>query len=100
MNKPVFLAAALSIGCSQAILLECDPDAAYADKATCDDGDPATADRCVEAVGGAVCASVRVQCDGFDPPDVQAARCDDGDPCTGERCLVDTCVHAAIGNGP
>lgn len=75
---------------------ECDPEAAYSDKAACDDGDPATADRCVDGCS-AVCAHVRVQCDGYDAPDVQAARCDDGNPCTADRCDVSACAHSPVG---
>lgn len=76
---------------------ECNPDAPYADKAACDDGDPATADRCADTACAATCVHFRVECDGYDPPEVQSARCDDGDPCTADRCLVSACVHSAVG---
>lgn len=74
-------------------LTECDPDAANADKATCSDSDPTTADRCIPTSCGAACAHIRVECDGADESSVQAAICDDGDPCTNDRCLVSACAH-------
>lgn len=78
---------------------ECDPNAPYADKVTCDDNDPATIDQCVASpAGDGVCASIRAECDGADPPEVQAARCDDGNPCTADRCNVSACAHSAAGN--
>lgn len=81
---------------------DCDPTAGEVDgKAACDDADPHTADRCVDAGEGCgVCAHVEVECDGLDQPEVQAAVCDDEDECTADRCLVSACEHDAIGGCP
>lgn len=78
---------------------ECDPAAGeVSGKDECDDAEAHTADRCVDAGSGCgVCAHIRVVCDGFDNPAVQAAVCDDGDPCSTDRCFVSECVHTPVG---
>ena len=109
MRRCVLLFAVVLGGCSNAPdtsvavdcapLAECDPELPNWDKGACDDGDPGTADRCIDLLdGGAACAHVEVECDSADPPTVQASVCDDGDPCTGERCRLNACVHSPIGN--
>lgn len=67
---------------------ECDPTAdKKAQKASCDDGDPKTVDRCVTVAAlGGVCAHTEAECDVFDPVSLQAVVCDDGDPETDDRC--------------
>lgn len=100
MKTTTILLLASLTGCS-GLDLEvepCDPAGPQSDKAACDDDDPSTADRCVEARPGPSCAHEPAECDGYDPPAVQKAQCDDGDPCTGERCAGTACVHAQIQN--
>lgn len=71
-------------------------------KADCDDGDPQTADRCVQITpecDGTVCAHVEVQCDHYDSAEIQLTLCDDGDECTSDRCGDDNaCIHSPIAN--
>jgi hypothetical protein len=71
-------------------------------KADCDDGDPQTADRCVQITpdcDGTVCAHVEVQCDHYDSAEIQLALCDDGDECSSDRCSDNNaCIHSPIAN--
>lgn len=68
---------------------ECDPMLDdEANKPTCNDGDPFTADRCVAVADcGGVCAHTETECDWLDPVVIQMTQCEDGDECTTGRCI-------------
>jgi hypothetical protein len=81
----------------------CKVDGAACTDASCDDGDPCTADACDPLVG---CSNEGVTCDDGDPCTADscdpvdgcsyASACDDGDPCTDDSCDASGCQHEPV----
>lgn len=96
MKNLLLLLAVALVGCSPAEEVDlCDPEVDLG-KADCDDGDPATVDRCVEVGARWACVVAPGECDHLDPLGAIEAACEDGDPCTSERCSPsDECSYSA-----